>query len=64
MVWRGRLSVNPSVYMGLSTKLEDKIRFQLGPSNLVHILLKTRTDPIDFQGHGNMLDIVVNSHSL
>ena len=39
MVWRGRLSVR------LSTKLVDTIQsepFQLGPSNLVHLLLMTR----------------------
>ena len=39
MVWRWRLSV------GLSTKLVNTIQtepLQLGPSNLVHILLMTR----------------------
>ena len=43
MVWRGRLSICLSVR--LSTKLVNTIQtepFQLGPSNLVHLLLMTR----------------------
>ena len=43
MVWRRRLGVRPSV--GLSIKLVNRIQtepFQLGLSNLVHILLMTR----------------------
>ena len=47
MVWRGRLSVCLGVCLsvGLSAKLVNTIEtepFQLGPSNLVHILLMTR----------------------
>ena len=44
MVWRGRLSVW-RLSVGLSAKLVNMIEtepFQLGPSNLVHILLMTR----------------------
>ena len=51
MVWPGCPSVRPSVRpsvclsVGLSTKLVNTIQtepFQLGPSNLVHMLLITR----------------------
>ena len=59
-----RVSVRPSV--GLSAKLVNTIQtepLQLGPSNLVHILLMKRTNPIDFsrsgvEDHGHRLDVV------
>ena len=59
--WRGRLSVR------LSTKLVNTIQtepFQLGPSNLVHILLWKEDEPYWFsrsgvKGQGHPLHIVV-----
>ena len=44
----------------LSTKLVNMIEtepLKLGPSNLVHILLMTRTNPIDFQGQESKVKV-------
>ena len=76
MVWRGYLSVRLSVCLGvclsvgLSAKLVNTIEtepFQLGPSNLVHILLMKRgrtllNFKVRVKGQGHMLDIVVKPY--